>query len=95
MVYTEDSIVRNIPTMKFVVEDKEFANASINPWNAGFCTPLNHCIPSGLINCTSMGHGMRHTPSIAFRHLPPNSARFSYATEGVLFICAQLSTVAA
>ena len=21
-----------------------------------------------------------HTPSIAFRHLPPNSARFSYAT---------------
>ena len=27
-----------------------------------------------------------------FRHLPPNSARFSYATEGVLFISAQLST---
>ena len=23
--------------------------------------------------------GWRHTPSIAFRHLPPNSARFSYA----------------
>ena len=22
-----------------------------------------------------------HTPNIAFRHLPPNSARFSYATE--------------
>ena len=28
----------------------------------------------------------------AFRHLPPNSARFSYATEGVLFISAQLSS---
>ena len=27
-----------------------------------------------------------------FRHLPPNSARFSYATEGVLFISAQLSS---
>ena len=50
--------------------------------------------------------GWRHTPSIAFRHLPvkqwdlhmhlpPNSARFSYATEGVLFIPAQLSTDAA
>ena len=26
--------------------------------------------------------GVGHTPSgIAFRHLPPNSARFSYATE--------------
>ena len=33
-----------------------------------------------------------HTLSIAFRHLPPNSARFSYATEGALFISAQLST---
>ena len=31
-----------------------------------------------------------HTPSIAFRHIPPNSARFSYATEGALFISAQL-----
>ena len=30
--------------------------------------------------------------SIAFRHLPPNSARFGYATEGALFISAQLST---
>ena len=33
-----------------------------------------------------------HTPSTAFRHLPSNSARFSYATEGALFISAQLST---
>ena len=34
----------------------------------------------------------RHTLSIAFWHLPPNSARFSYTTEGVLFISAQLSS---
>ena len=27
-------------------------------------------------------HISTHIPSIAFRHLPPNSARFSYATEG-------------
>ena len=27
-----------------------------------------------------------------FRHLPPNCARFSYATEGALFISAQLSS---
>ena len=33
-----------------------------------------------------------HTLSTAFRHLPPNSARFSYATDGALFISAQLST---
>ena len=34
------------------------------------------------------------TPRIAFRHLPPNSARFSDANEGALFISAQLSSVA-
>ena len=32
-----------------------------------------------------------HTRSITFRHLPPNSARFGYATEGALFISTQLS----
>ena len=32
------------------------------------------------------------SPSIAFRHLPPNSAGFGYATEGSLFVSAQLST---
>ena len=38
------------------------------------------------------GNGVCHTPSIAFRHLPPNSARFSYATERIVFISAQWST---
>ena len=33
-----------------------------------------------------------HTPSTAFRHLPPKSARFGYATGRALFISAQLST---
>ena len=41
---------------------------------------------------TAFRHRMVHTPSIAFRHLPPNSARFGYATEGALSISAQLST---
>ena len=36
--------------------------------------------------------GLDHTLSITFRHLPPNSARFSYATEGALFISEQLSS---
>ena len=33
-----------------------------------------------------------HTPSIAFRHLPPNSARISYATEGALCSSQDLPT---
>ena len=46
------------------------------------------CSPYGADVCL-------HTPSIAFRHLPPNSAGTGYAAEGVLFISAQLSTDAA
>ena len=37
-------------------------------------------------------HTQSHTPSITFRHLPPNSARFNYTTEGVLHISVQLSS---
>ena len=37
------------------------------------------------------GLGINHTPSIAFRHLPPNSAKSGYATERALFFSAQLS----
>ena len=36
--------------------------------------------------------GVSHTPSITFLNLPPNSARFSYATEAALFISVQQST---
>ena len=37
-------------------------------------------------NKRTIGDGEPHTPSIAFRHPPPNSARFSYATEGALYL---------
>ena len=40
--------------------------------------------------CGNMGCFL--APSIAFRHLPPNSARTGYASDGALFISAQLST---
>ena len=36
--------------------------------------------------------GLFPTPNLAFRHLLPNSAKNSYATEGALFIFGQLST---
>ena len=42
--------------------------------------------------CFAAGELTIHTPSIAFRQLPENSARFGYATEGALFISVQLST---
>ena len=59
-----------------------------------------HCFVVGVIKSYVIAtsdlwlfiHASNHTPSIAFRHLPPNSARFSYATEGALFISVQLSS---
>ena len=42
------------------------------------------------VSGTNMTVEATHIPSTAFWHLPPNSARFTYATEGALFISAQL-----
>ena len=50
------------------------------PWMAWLVDRLHH------------SHTVLHTPSIAFRHLPPNYARFSDATKGELFISVQPST---
>ena len=46
----------------------------------------------GVILCVCVCVCVHIRLSIAFRHLPPDSARFSYATEGALFISMQLSS---
>ena len=56
--------------------------------SVAFTHRVNYSLPS-FCQCF---HTYRHTPSIAFQHLPPNSARFGYATEGALFISALLSS---
>ena len=38
-----------------------------------------------LVSGQTVGRHPDHTPCIAFRHLPPNSARTGYVTEGALF----------
>ena len=49
--------------------------------NAGAFLGCQHWKQGG-----SYSNRRTHTLSTAFRHLPPNSARFSYATEGALFL---------
>ena len=45
----------------------------------------SECVRTPLFYQSAQCH--KHTPSIAFGHLPPNSARFSYATEwGSLYL---------
>ena len=53
----------------------------------------DHCAGRNLTAKSAvLGDAPIHTPSIAFGHLPPNSARTGYATKGALFISTQLST---
>ena len=47
------------------------------------CTRVALCVSTGLLTAVLTQPLPTHTPSIAFRHLSPNSARFGYATEGV------------
>ena len=54
------------------------------------CT-ITNCTDYSFLSFTFSSH-CTHTSSIAFRHLPPNSARFGYTTEGTLFISVQLSS---
>ena len=54
--------------------------------------PLNSTPPPQKRKKKETRLGQSHIPGIAFRHLPPNSARFSYAIKGALFISAQLSS---
>ena len=68
------------------MEQKEAQSALRWGWGRGGAQFLRLQSPTkGRIDWT-------HTPSIAFWHLSPNSARFGYPTEGVLFISAQLSS---
>ena len=59
--------------------------------------PGTHCIEqnNNVVACVSSISATQHktdTPSVAFRHLSPNSARTGYAAEGAFFIFVQLST---
>ena len=55
---------------------------------------LQHCLAVMIKGKVFLKEGWFHAPSTAFRHLPPNSARIGYPTEGALFISVQLSTIA-
>lgn len=47
--------VRGIELDKFVAPDIMFANATVNPYNEGFCT--SDCLPSGLLNVSVCRQG--------------------------------------
>ena len=64
-----------------------YSHISTRTFRRALTASVDNCAESA----PSVG-GCPHTPSIAFWHIPPNSARFSYAIKGALFISAQLSS---
>lgn len=50
LVYDSSESVKNIPVYRFTPSPDTFANATVNPDNAGFCVPSGNCLPSGLLN---------------------------------------------
>ncbi|KAG2465881.1 SCRB2 protein, partial [Polypterus senegalus] len=48
--FEKEVSVNKIPAYRFIIPKEVFANASINPANAGFCVPDGNCLGSGLLN---------------------------------------------
>lgn len=46
-------VTDDIELYKFTPDEYFFANSSVNPDNAGFCTPAGNCLPAGLLNLTN------------------------------------------
>lgn len=57
LTYQKEEKLHGITLYKFYAPPHTFANVSINPLNAGFCTPLGQCLPSGLLNMSNAYFG--------------------------------------
>ena len=69
---------------------------SRQPYSHSLSIAFRHLPPLNAFRHLPPLNAFWHLPPLnAFRHLPSNSARSGYATEGALFISAQLSTDAA
>ncbi|XP_061439363.1 lysosome membrane protein 2 isoform X2 [Rhineura floridana] len=49
--------VEGIPAYRFVPPEGLFANASVNPENAGFCVPAGNCFGAGILNVRACKEG--------------------------------------
>ncbi|XP_046362728.2 lysosome membrane protein 2-like [Haliotis rufescens] len=55
--FNHDYDFKDISLASFVAPDSTFLNVTLNPDNAGFCTPPGNCLPSGLLNVSACRQG--------------------------------------
>ncbi|XP_043916306.1 lysosome membrane protein 2 [Protopterus annectens] len=49
-IFERTVYVKGVTAFRFVLPPNLFANASVNPDNAGFCVPSGNCLGSGVLN---------------------------------------------
>jgi len=57
MEYTGPVTIKGIDLDRFMAPASTFGNLTVNPYNAGFCTPAGNCLPSGLLNVSALRQG--------------------------------------
>ena len=55
---------RGIKLWRFSARLSYLANATVNPDNAGFCTPKDNCLDSGVFNVTACQSGKSNASNI-------------------------------
>jgi lysosome membrane protein 2 len=50
---TDTFTSQQIEAYGYILDESTFLNVSLNPDNAGFCTPAENCLITGIINVTT------------------------------------------
>lgn len=56
-IFEKELWVKDVQAYRFVPPSEVFANATINPANAGFCVPAGNCLGSGLLDVSTCKEG--------------------------------------
>lgn len=58
--------MKGIPGYRFSPPSMVFANATVNPANAGFCVPAGNCLGSGVLNVSVCKNGGKYNMLLFF-----------------------------
>lgn len=76
---------QGIGLWRFGAKDSYVANATVNPYNIGFCTPQTHCLGAGLYNatlCNTVDY-FKLPVALSFPHFLMADQKYIDAVEGI------------